>query len=100
MHAKDELYDRLRGPAKNMQVLATAYSDPATGGSGRDEPMMMALRYGGGRIFHTPMGHATYSMQCIGFTTVLQRGAEWAATGSVTLPLPDSFPTAEAPRSH
>ncbi len=26
----DELYDRLRGPAENVPVLAAAYSDPAT----------------------------------------------------------------------
>ena len=27
MHARDELYDRMRGPAENLTVLATAYSD-------------------------------------------------------------------------
>ena len=26
--AKDELYDSLRGPAQNLTILATAYSDP------------------------------------------------------------------------
>jgi len=30
MHAKDELYSTLRGPAKNMTVLATAYADPVS----------------------------------------------------------------------
>ena len=41
MHAQDELYDRLRGPAENMTVLATAFSDPETDGSGENEPMLM-----------------------------------------------------------
>jgi hypothetical protein len=41
------------------------------------------------------MGHAEYSMQCVGFITTLQRGAEWAATGKVTLPIPSDFPTAD-----
>ena len=41
----------------NMTVLATAYSDPANAGSGRDEPQLMALSYGKGRVFHTTMGH-------------------------------------------
>lgn len=34
LHAKDELYDRLRGPAENMTVLATSWSDPKQGGRG------------------------------------------------------------------
>lgn len=95
-HAKDELYDKLRGPARNMKVLATAYANPATGGSGRHEPMLMVLEYGKGRVFHTPMGHAEYSQRCVGFIVSLQRGAEWAATGKVTQPLPDDFPDDEA----
>lgn len=94
LHTKDELYDRLRGPALNMQLLATSYSDPATGGSDRHEPMIFTVSYGQGRVFHTPMGHADYSQECVGFITVLQRGAEWAATGKVTIPIPDDFPSA------
>ena len=95
LHTKDELYDRLRGPAKNMNVLATSYADPEQRGSGRDEPMVMTLSYDQGRIFHTPMGHADYSMRCVGFKTLLLRGTEWAATGNVTLPIPADFPTKE-----
>ena len=52
-HAKDELYDSLRGPAENMHVLATAWSPK----SKRHEPMMMVIKYGKGLVFHTPMGH-------------------------------------------
>ncbi len=95
LHTKDELYERLRGPAKNMQVLATAYADPEQAGSGREEPVLMALDYGTGRVFHTTLGHAGYSMRCVGFITTLLRGSEWAATGKVTLDVPDNFPTAD-----
>jgi type 1 glutamine amidotransferase len=95
MHAKDELYDTLRGPAEGMHILATAYSDPEFDGTGRHEPMMMTLEYGHGRIFHTVLGHADYSMNCLGFVTTLRRGTEWAATGEVTIPVPENFPTAD-----
>ena len=96
LHAKDELYDRLRGPAENMEVLATSYSSTDQKGTGRHEPMLIALTYGKGRIYHTPMGHADYSMECVGFIVTLQRGTEWAATGKVTqTKVPADFPAKE-----
>jgi uncharacterized protein len=98
-HGTDELYSLLRGPAKNMQILATAFADSAAGGGTmRDEPMLMAITYEKGRIFHTVMGHADEgggpAMQCTGFIVTLQRGAEWAVTGTVTQAVPFDFPTA------
>jgi type 1 glutamine amidotransferase len=97
-HGNDELYSQLRGPAKNMQILATAFADTAAGGGTmRDEPMLMTITYEKGRIFHTAMGHADEgggpAMQCAGFIVTLQRGAEWAVTGNVTQPVPFDFPT-------
>ena len=82
MHAADELYGTLRGPGKNMTVLATAHSDAKNKGTGHDEPMLMVLRFGKGRIFHTPMGHDVSALSCVGFMTMFQRGTEWAATGT------------------
>ena len=78
---KEELYDRLRGPAKNMTVLATAF---AKGGSERHEPVLMTIKYGKGRVFHTVMGHSHTSMGGVAFQETLIRGTEWAATGKVT----------------
>jgi type 1 glutamine amidotransferase len=98
LHGNDELYSQLRGPAKNMQILATAFADSAAGGGTmRDEPMLMVINYEKGRIFHTAMGHADEgggpAMQCVGFITTLQRGAEWAVTGNVTQAIPADFPS-------
>ena len=56
--------------------------------------MLMNIRYGKGRVFHTGLGDDTDAMECAGFITILQRGAEWAATGKVTQKPPKDFPTA------
>jgi type 1 glutamine amidotransferase len=95
MHTTDELYSKMRGPGENMTVLATAWSDPANRGTGHDEPMLMVLTYGKGRIFHTTMGHDVPAMSCVGFITTFARGTEWAATGKVTQKVPADFPTAD-----
>lgn len=94
-HFKDEIYTRLRGPARNIEILSTTYDD------GRNEPIMWTVRYGEGRAFVDVLGHCgndpdmTYSMTCTGFQITFIRGCEWAATGAVTIPVPDDFPTEE-----
>ncbi len=89
----DELYHNLVN-ARNtdFHLLARALSATESGGTGRDEPMALALNYGKGRVFHTPLGHVWTGQQGtkgavsdLQFRVLLCRGAEWAATGAVTL---------------
>lgn len=78
-HTKDELYHHLRGPAQNMTIIATAYSDPELGGSGRHEPVLMSINYHKGRVFHTTLGHDLPAFKGLGFKTSLIQGVTWAA---------------------
>ena len=95
LHSTDELYDRLRGPAQNITVLATAFASKDKNGSGEHEPQLMVIDYEKGRVFHTTLGHSDAAMKCVGFRVTFARGCEWAATGKVTQKVPADFPTAE-----
>ncbi|HEY4246990.1 MAG TPA: ThuA domain-containing protein [Lacunisphaera sp.] len=104
LHADDEIYSQLRGPAENVTVLATALPDKAKypTATGENEPVIMTITYGKGRIFHTTLGHVGphdkppyLALDCEGFATIVQRGTEWAATGKVTQKVPANFPTSE-----
>ena len=93
----DELYHKLTPMhGQQLHVLATAYSDPKKGGSGRDEPMMLVNQYGKGRVFHQILGHvwpgdptggykgaSMIALENEGFTSTLVRGCAWAATGKI-----------------
>jgi type 1 glutamine amidotransferase len=89
----DELYHGLTNPQNApFTLLAQAMSSQESGGTGKNEPMALALSFGQGRILATPLGHVWVnsdsskpSISNPGFKTLLVRGAEWAATGSVTI---------------
>ena len=103
MHANDELYSNLRGPARNVTILATATAPTSMpNGTGENEPVVMAIAYGKGRVFHDTLGHVGTTqkepivpMNSVDYIVLLQRGTEWAATGAVTIPVPRDFPTAD-----
>jgi len=99
LSAKDECYAKLRGPGENMVILATGKDMSGKAPTDRNEPILMALTYGKGRIFHTTLGHDDYSCESVGFIVSFVRGVEWAATGKVTTPIPADFPTAEESKS-
>lgn len=96
-HGPDELYSFLRGPAQNVTILATAHSRVGNKGSGKEEPMLMVIQYGKGRIFHTVLGHDVKQIQEGSFVTTFLRGVQWAANQEVTIPVPDGFPNQAYP---
>ncbi|MCP4784857.1 MAG: c-type cytochrome [Fuerstiella sp.] len=95
MHMADELYHGMRGPAENVELLATAYS-PVTR---LNEPLLWTVRYGKGRVFVTVLGHDAVALKCVGFQTTLARGCEWAARGTVSMERPMNFPTVKHTRT-
>jgi type 1 glutamine amidotransferase len=88
----DELYHKLvHMHGTDFRVLATAFSDPATGGTGAHEPMVIVKQHGDGRVFHTPLGHvwanskaSHASHEDLQFQNLIVRGVEWAASGRVS----------------
>lgn len=74
-------------------VLASAFSAKDTGGSGEHEPVLFVRPLGQGRCFATLLGHDVPTIRQPMFRALLCRGTEWAATGTVTLPLPPDRPT-------
>jgi uncharacterized protein len=99
MHSTDYLSFNTSMITGQTEVLATAWADTTHGGDGAHLPVMAAINYGQGRVFHTTLGiNASATdltpLLCVGFITILQRGAEWAATGVVSQAAPIDFPNA------
>lgn len=101
MHAKDELYHHMRGPAENVTILASAFSDEKQRGTGLHEPVLWEVRYGKGRVIVCTLGHVwrgdadQTALDCAGFQTLLTRSVEYVIHGKVTQPAPVAFPGKE-----
>lgn len=99
--ANTEVYNFPRGTAENLTVLSFAYDSSSTH---KRWPVEWVVTYGKGRIYNSSMGHLwkgeTYppAYRCIGFQTTMIRATEWLATGKVTHPLPNNFPTKDSLR--
>ncbi|MEQ1748515.1 MAG: ThuA domain-containing protein [Prosthecobacter sp.] len=100
MHDKDELYHHMRGPAENVTILASAFSDEKQRGTGRHEPVLWEVPFGKGRVVVCTLGHVwrgdadQTALDCVGFQTLLNRSVEYAVRGKVSQPVPKSFPSA------
>lgn len=58
-------------------------------GIGLHQPLVWINEWGAGRSFTCTLGHDVDTFRRMPFLPLLVRGTEWAATGEVTLPLPD-----------
>ncbi len=97
----DELYANLiYQPEGSYHVLATAYDDHSLYGDnvrqpipgpGIHQPILWTVDYGQGRVFVTTLGHDGEDVLHPTFVTTFTRGAEWAATGEVTLAIPPAL---------
>jgi type 1 glutamine amidotransferase len=97
LHGGDYMLYNTTGLKPGAEVLASARADSIYGGNNQMLPVVYALSAGEGRVFASTMGYAASidhieAMQCVGYITTLQRGAEWAATGVVSQEPPLDFP--------
>ena len=74
----DELYAKLQGDTP-ITVLVEADSP----WSKKTEPLVFTIQYGKGRVFHETFGHDAKGLRNPVVQTLIQRGCEWAATGTV-----------------
>lgn len=97
LHGSDYMIYNMGSLSQGFEVLASAKADTAQGGNGKVLPVICSGTFGEGRIFNSSLGFAPIkdhilAIQCVGFITTLQRGAEWAATGVVSQEVPVDFP--------
>ena len=109
----DDMYTNMRWePAAKVHVLVTGHDDPAAyahkfagpkyppdqfspeklqamPGMDADHPLVWTNQYGSGRVYCFTLGHGPDTLQYDAVTSLLVRGAEWAASGKVTIALKD-----------
>ena len=93
----DELWHNMVNLAgQELHPLCKAWSEPEFGGTGKYEPVVIPTQLGTGRGLNIVLGHDAAAMRNLAWQTLLLRGTEWAATGRVTLPIPENWPGSSA----
>jgi type 1 glutamine amidotransferase len=87
LHPSEQLTHGQHGPAQGLTILTYAFSEVSHQG----EPVDWVREYGRGRVYTTMLGHTwkdelNPNSDDVNFQALLARGAEWAASGAVTLP--------------
>lgn len=99
MHGNDYMLYLSSDLKPEVEVLSSAMADSIHGGDNELVPVIFTNAPDKGRVFNCTMSYAAAkdrleALQCVGFITTLQRGAEWAATGVVSQEAPIDFPNA------
>jgi uncharacterized protein len=105
----EDMYTNMQfHPDAKIRVLATAFDDASAydpklagpkypaeaytpdklakmGKMNAENPQMWVQDYGKGRVFSITLGHGPDTLMFDGIQTLIARGAEWAATGKVTI---------------
>ncbi|HOW71381.1 MAG TPA: ThuA domain-containing protein [Phycisphaerae bacterium] len=81
---------------QSIHTLCKAWSEPEFSGTGKFEPVLVPTQLGTGRGLNIVLGHDAAAMRNLAWQTLLLRGTEWAATGQVTLPIPEHWPDSSA----
>ncbi len=96
LHSYDIIDGGFTGPANNTTILNTVWNDSTQ----TRIPFDWTVQYESSRIYNANYGHivtedlpSNTSMSCLGLQTLLIRGTEWAATGTVNYAVPNNFPT-------
>ena len=84
-----EVYPKENWPPAHVPMDVPAGGVPDLPGMGEHQPVVWINEWGAGRSFTCTLGHDLDTFRRMPFLPLLVRGTEWAATGSVTIPLPD-----------
>lgn len=89
VHDDLEVYPKDGWPPAHVPMDVPPGGVPDLPGIGTDQPVVWINEWGAGRSFTCTLGHDIDTFRRMPFLPLLVRGTEWAATGEVTLPLPD-----------
>lgn len=93
----DELWHNMANlSGRPVRALAQVWSEPDFNGTNKFEPVLVPTVLGQGRGLNVVLGHDAHAMLNVGWRTIMLRGTEWAATGTVTIPIPGEWPVTAA----
>jgi len=82
-----QTYEPAKAGPKYPAKMYTPEALAGMAGMNQEHPLVWTVEYGQGRVFCISLGHGPDTLQYDGTKGLIARGAEWAATGEVTIPV-------------